>query len=228
MDEKILKKEREAIEAMPGVILDDKKLKGKMVLAENVYIEFDFTDFPSFKVQPRGVRRTMPPVVDLLPSLAIWDEQNPSFAGMLTELREKLLKMLGRDAKESKDAGAMEDVSIKRDMLDGLLDIARRTHPNESFFLLKRDATGAISEVVMAQGARGGKTSAYFLPDRIPYDPAIVGSFHSHPSGNGQWSDEDLVAFKRYKINIIAHYPFERNDFKVYDNKGNKISVKFA
>nr|MDO8119072.1 hypothetical protein [Candidatus Sigynarchaeota archaeon] len=141
-------KEREDIEAIQGVILDENELRGKLVLAENVYIEFDFKDFPSFKIQPRSARKSLPPVVDLLPSLAIWDEESPSFAGMLTELRDKVLKLLERDLKELKETSkddAVQDVSIKRDILDGLLDIARRTHPNESFFLLKKDASGVIA-----------------------------------------------------------------------------------
>nr|MDO8115254.1 hypothetical protein [Candidatus Sigynarchaeota archaeon] len=194
--------------------------KGTLKITSEVFVEFDFKDYPSFKIFPKEVRTRLPQVVDMLPALVLWDEDNhPTWAEVLQELKAKITAILGSN-------NAPGAPVLDRAMLEGLLDAARRGHPNESFFLLKRDGRGILADVVLPQGAKGGKVAAYFMPDRLPYDAAIEGSFHSHPSGNGAPSEQDLKVFIQYKINVIAYYPYNEKNYKVYNNRGKPIDVE--
>ena len=193
--------------------------KGILKVNEDVGIEFDFKGQPSFKISPKEARNLLPRVVDMIPSLVLWDEDDhPSWAEVLQELKDKIIVALGSRPAE----GA---IAIDKKMLDGLLEVARHNHPNESFFLLKKDGRGVLAEAVLPQGTKGGRTMAIFSGDRLPYDKTILASFHSHPSGNGVPSEPDLRVFINYKVNIIAYFPYGDHDFKAYDNKGNRVDL---
>lgn len=195
--------------------------KGTLHVAAGASIKFNFSGaFPRFKVIGKDLRKRLPPVIDLLPELALWEpEDHPLDEELLEKLEDRVIKALrGGDPGENR-------LSIDSKLLEALLALAREGHPNEVLFLLKRDSRGVLAEAVVPQGSKGGKTAAYILPSRLPYDPAIDGSFHSHPSGSPKWSQQDLVVFKRYSVNVIAHNPYTKTSFAAYDNRGNEIGL---
>ncbi|MFX0098153.1 MAG: hypothetical protein ACFFCS_01135 [Candidatus Hodarchaeota archaeon] len=212
----------EEVSKMPDVDwIKDSITKGKLWINEKVHVEFDFKDIPKFKVFPKEARKKLPRISDLLPDCVLWEEDSmPPWADILKEIKKKLLEIL--------ETGDVTAVTIKRKTIDGLLQVANENYPNEVFFLLRKDASGIISEAILPQGAKGGETLAYFLPSRLPFDKSIVGTFHSHPTGEGQASGQDLDVFRGYKVNIIAHPPFQENSFKIYDGMGNKLEVEFS
>ncbi len=215
--------QREQASKVAGVEWDGKKkTKGILHIDGGVLVEFNFDGMPSFKIQPKEARERLPHPVDLIPALVLWDEDaHPSWAEVLQELKVKLAAVRGSAAGNGSWMPAIE-----RKLLLGLLDAARRGHPNESFFLLKKGPTGVLDQVILPQGTKGGKVMAIFSPDRLPYDKAIEASFHSHPSSNGTPSDPDLKAFLKYKVNIIAHAPYGEYDYKAFTNKGNPVDLE--
>ncbi len=212
--------QREQASKVAGVEWDGKKrTKGTLRIDSDVFVEFNFDGMPSFKIQPKEARERLPHPVDVIPALVLWDEDaHPSWAEVLQELKVKLAAATGAVSGTWMPA-------IERKLLQGLLDAARRGHPNESFFLLKKGSLGVLDQVVLPQGTKGGKVMAIFTPERLPYDKNIEASFHSHPSGNGTPSEPDIKAFIKYKVNIIAHAPYGEHDYKAYTNKGKPVDL---
>lgn len=224
--------QRAAVDRLGGIEWDAKRAaKGIMHVPGGGRVEFDFSGFPRLKLEPKEIKKRLPPLAEIVPSLALWDEDASSWAGLLVEARDAIVGILSAGSSEpSTEAvtgGARQHV-VDRDMLRGLLDACARGHPNESFFLLRRDARGVISEAIVAPGSKGGRVAAIFVPERLPFDRSIVASFHSHPTGNGHWSEQDLRVFIRYPVNIIAHHPYGPNDYVIYDNRGVEIDVVLA
>ncbi len=213
--------QREQASKVAGVEWDGKKrTKGILRVDRDVYVEFNFDGMPSFKIQPKAARERLPRPVDLLPAIVLWDEEaHPPWAEVLRSLKDQLVAASG-----AKDISWMP--AIERKLLLGLLDAARRGHPNESFFLLKKGPAGVLDQVVLPQGTKGGRVAAIFIPDRLPYDKDIEASFHSHPSGDGTPSEPDIKAFIKYKVNVIAHAPYGERDYKAFSNKGIPVEIE--
>ncbi|MBI4043960.1 MAG: Mov34/MPN/PAD-1 family protein, partial [Candidatus Diapherotrites archaeon] len=63
-----------------------------------------------------------------------------------------------------------------------------------------------------------GEAFSSLRSDLIPFDSRIVGTIHSHPSGKGHPSSEDLNAFSRMgSIHLIAYPPFEWTHFNAFN-----------
>ncbi|MHA1682464.1 MAG: hypothetical protein ACTSUE_16115 [Promethearchaeota archaeon] len=202
---------------------------GYLEIKAGIYVEFEFKGYPNFKLFPKNVRKQLPPIIEILPELVLWDEDDaPSWSRILEKLRNKvknLLSVVGDGSSKSEQVqGGI--ILLSGNMMNGLQGLAKSAYPNEILLLLRRSHDDVFSEVIMPQGAKGGKTAAYFSPSRLPFDQSLQGSYHSHPGGSGKSSQQDLRMFKRYPVNIIGYPPFGKKNFKVYDNIGNEINYK--
>jgi hypothetical protein len=213
----------EEISSIPGVEwFVNSQTKGILHVNEEISIEFNVKGMPSFKIEPKEARARLPQVIELLPELALWDDESEESAPeMLQQLKSKILVIVsGMHMPES------DLPRIARKAILGLLEVAKKGHPNESIYLIKRDPLGVLSEVIVPPGGQGGPVMSIFSPSRLPGDRLIEATFHSHPSGNGHWSRQDLRMFVQYKVNIIAYFPYGADNFKVYDAKGNPIDYE--
>ncbi|MEX2715320.1 MAG: hypothetical protein Q6370_003350, partial [Candidatus Sigynarchaeota archaeon] len=134
--------QREQASKIAGVEWDGKKrTKGILHVDGNIYVEFNFDGVPSFKIQPKEARERLPRPVDLVPDLVLWDDEaHPTWASVLQALKDQLVAATG-----AKQGSWMP--AIDRKLLLGLLDAARRAHPNESFFLLQKGTAGVRDQV---------------------------------------------------------------------------------
>ncbi len=119
-------------------------------------------------------------------------------------------------------------VAISRDLLDTILAGAKQLYPRESFLLLrgkKNKDVITISDLLIAPFSVHGRGFASYPTHMLPMDFSIIGTAHSHPSGNIQPSSVDLNhMFGR--ILMIVGYPFVNETcVAVYDSNGERLTV---
>jgi len=121
---------------------------------------------------------------------------------------------------------AAEIRGIKRKALEMILESAKSSYPEE-FGALLRAEEGEISEIILLPGTISGNSHALFQLHMRPIDFSIVGSAHSHPSGDFRPSDADLDFFRRSgTVHIIAGFPYEMIDWAAYDVAGTRIRLE--
>ena len=125
-----------------------------------------------------------------------------------------------------KGRGPEEVRSIKKKTLKMLLESAKSAYPEE-FGALLRAEEGEISELILLPGTITGNSQAIFQLYMRPIDFSIVGSAHSHPSGNYRPSEADLDFFHRTgHVHIIMRYPYTMNDWAAYNVSGDRIELE--
>jgi proteasome lid subunit RPN8/RPN11 len=122
-------------------------------------------------------------------------------------------------------------VQIPQELLDAIYAGAKQLYPRESFLLLrgkKRKGILYVSDLVLAPFAVHGLDFAHFNPYMLPADFSLVGTVHSHPSGNISPSHVDLNYFFG-RILMIVGPPFEGAAcVAVYDSNGDKLPVEIT
>ena len=120
-------------------------------------------------------------------------------------------------------------ICIPQDLLNTILEGARQLYPRESFLLLrgkKNKNMVHISDLILAPFAVHGNGFASFQPRMLPIDFSIVGTAHSHPSGDTRPSDVDLnQSFGR--VLMIVGFPYD--DIRcvaVYNASGEKLVLE--
>lgn len=127
--------------------------------------------------------------------------------------------LLGKDKRD-------EVRAIKRKTLTMILESAKSQHPEE-FGALMRVVDDEIGELVLLPGTISGGSHAIFHLSMLPIDYTIIGSAHSHPSGNCLPSEADIEFFRRSgRIHIIVCYPYTMNNWAAYDIGGNRIELE--
>jgi proteasome lid subunit RPN8/RPN11 len=119
-------------------------------------------------------------------------------------------------------------VSIPSELLETILEGAKQLYPRESFLLLrgkKSKGVISVSDLVVAPFAAHGRGFASYSPHMLPMDFSVVGTVHSHPSGNVQPSHVDLNHMMG-RILMIVGYPFaDERCVAVYDSNGEKLTL---
>lgn len=117
-------------------------------------------------------------------------------------------------------------VSISEELLQTILDGARRLYPKEMILLLRGRKTKtdlAVSELLVPPLATYGRGFAGIRVHMLPMDFSIVGTVHSHPSGNVTPSPADLNHFFG-SILMIVGFPFtNESNAAVYNCDGEKL-----
>jgi len=115
---------------------------------------------------------------------------------------------------------------IKKKALQMILESAKSSYPNE-FGALLRAEEGEISELILLPGTISGNSQAIFQLYMRPIDFSIVGSAHSHPSGNYGPSEADLDFFRRTgSVHVIVGYPYTMRTWAAYNVLGERIDLE--
>ena len=122
-------------------------------------------------------------------------------------------------------------VLVGEELLQAVFEGARRLYPREIILLLrgeKKKNLVKISEVVVPPLATYGSGFANIPLHMLPMDFSIVGTVHSHPSGNLTPSNADLNHVFGVVLMIVG-FPFadERN-VAVYNRNGEKLTLKIT
>ncbi len=119
-------------------------------------------------------------------------------------------------------------VRIKREVAEFLCEASADIHPRESIFLLrgvkKRDEI-LVEEAMLPPFPVHGYGFSGFSLSLLPFDPRLLGTAHSHPSGSPMPSLTDLnKAIGR--ILLIISYPYRLSDIHAFDTKGRRLEIK--
>ncbi len=122
-------------------------------------------------------------------------------------------------------------VQLSREILESIYAGAKQLYPRESFLLLrgkKRQGIIRVTDLVLAPFAVHGEGFAHFNPYMLPGDFSLVGTVHSHPSGDISPSHVDLNHFFG-RVLMIVGYPFEGEScIAVYDSNGDKLPLQIT
>lgn len=116
-------------------------------------------------------------------------------------------------------------VTVKRSVLESVLDYAKACHPNEGILLLKGRMSKdriIVEEVEIPPLAVHGRSFSNFPLHMLPIDFSVVGTAHSHPSGVSRPSIGDLNNYGRIMMIVAYPYRSEQNVF-IFDGEGNSI-----
>ena len=122
-------------------------------------------------------------------------------------------------------------VHIPSNILDAIYAGAKELYPRESFLLLRGKKSKdiiSITDLVLAPFAVHGEGFAHFNPYMFAGDFSLVGTVHSHPSGNISPSDTDLNYFFG-RILMIVGYPYEgKSCIVAYDSNGTSVPIEIT
>jgi proteasome lid subunit RPN8/RPN11 len=120
-------------------------------------------------------------------------------------------------------------VSIDHELLMTIFEGARRLCPRETILLLrgkKKKNMITISELVVPPLANYGQGFAQIRLHMLPMDFSIVGTAHSHPSGNLSPSPADLNHFIGVVLMIVG-FPFkDEKNVAIYNRAGEKLAIQ--
>jgi proteasome lid subunit RPN8/RPN11 len=122
-------------------------------------------------------------------------------------------------------------IRIPSNILDAIYAGAKELYPRESFLLLrgkKSKGTIRITDLVLAPFAAHGHGEVHFNPYMFVGDFSLVGTVHSHPSGNITPSHVDMNYFFG-RILMIVGPPFMGLDcIAAYDSNAEKIPIEIT
>ena len=122
-------------------------------------------------------------------------------------------------------------VSLTAELLDAIFEGARRLYPRETVLLLRGKKSKdviRVLELVVPPLATYGRGFANAPLHMLPMDFSIVGTVHSHPSGNLAPSDADFNNFFG-RVLMIVGFPFAGVQIvAVYNSNGEKLPLQIT
>jgi proteasome lid subunit RPN8/RPN11 len=122
-------------------------------------------------------------------------------------------------------------VSMSFELLDSIFEGARQLYPKETILMLrgkKSKDTIRITDLIIPPLATYGYGFASYPFHLLPMDFSLVGTVHSHPSGNKTFSDVDINHFFG-RIMMIVGYPYaSQQDVVAYNCQGEKLSLQIT
>ena len=122
-------------------------------------------------------------------------------------------------------------VSISQTLMEAILESAKTLYPKETILLLRGEKSKdliKVTDLMVPPLATYGQGFANIPTHMLPIDFSIIGTVHSHPSGNLLPSPADLNHFWG-KIVMIVGFPFaDDRNVAVYDHEGEKLTLKIT
>jgi proteasome lid subunit RPN8/RPN11 len=120
-------------------------------------------------------------------------------------------------------------VLIDEELLQMILESARRLSPKETILVLRgkrKKGAVTVSDLVVPPLAAHGHSFATIPIHMLPIDFSVIGTAHSHPSGNLTPSSADLNHFFGNVLMIVG-FPFKgEKNVAVYNRNGEKLNLQ--
>jgi len=113
--------------------------------------------------------------------------------------------------------------TVKKTLLEDLMDASKRYYPDEFMCFLAGDKKKKLVEEFVLLPNTSGRNFASIQESVIPLDSSIIGSVHSHPTGQARPSQADKKLFGRYEINLIISVGEGKIGF--FDSHGNTLEA---
>lgn len=111
--------------------------------------------------------------------------------------------------------------AIARETLNFILSVSKSSYPKEFAGMLYAD-NGVITRVDVPL-TQSSDVSAVMNLFMLPVNPHLIGSVHSHPSGNMNPSSTDIKMFMQNgDYHIIVGYPYDIKSWICYNRVGNR------
>jgi len=119
------------------------------------------------------------------------------------------------------------EVKIRRAALAFALEASRSTAPYEFIGLLRANARGEISEVLVIPQSVNGKGFSSIDILQLGYTSRHTGSIHSHPRGVPLPSRADLAFFRALgSVHLIVASPYTLASTRAYDSSGERLLIR--
>lgn len=127
--------------------------------------------------------------------------------------------------------GKRVTVSMGLELLETIFEGAKQLYPRETILLLRGKKSSdviLVEELVVPPLAIYGDGFANIPLHMLPMDFSIVGTVHSHPSGNLAPSDVDFNHFFG-RILMIVGFPFAGvQNVAVYNSQGERLRLQIT
>ena len=209
---------QKVIEAFPYSQLVDNRISHiKIPLKNDINLDIDFKNYPKKPkitlIKPDG--QTYGDIESMVSTLKYWKKKEPH---SIVDIINDIFMLL--------DRVSSNEIAIKKELIDGILGLCKNQHPNEILGFL-RVQNSIATEYILLPGALTNEKSGVFFPGRIPSDPSLQGTVHSHPRGNPYPSQVDLeTVFMTKQFHFISAYPYTYASTKCFDQKGNEMNYK--
>lgn len=119
-------------------------------------------------------------------------------------------------------------VSIKLEILEAIFEGARHLYPRETILMLRGKKSKdviQINDLIIPPLATYGEGFASYPFHLLPMDFSLVGTVHSHPSGDKTPSDVDLNNFFG-RVMMIVGFPYMTDqDVVAYNWSGEELPI---
>lgn len=116
---------------------------------------------------------------------------------------------------------------ISSELMEGLFEFCRETHPNEFGAALRVNKAKVIDEFLLPPGALQSRRSVMFQLHNLPPDRDIVGIAHSHPGSVPYPSNEDIQLFGKFgHTHVIIAEPYDWQSWRAFNHKGEEIRLE--
>ena len=207
------------IEKFPNTLLVNDLISHiKIPLQNDAFLDINFKNYPKKpKIILINTKGQIFSNLDMMvSSLRTWKKKTPiEIIDVINEIQILIKSM------------ETNEVLVKRELMQGILGMCNDQHPREIIGML-RMKKGIISEFILPPGALRSNSNTLFSPSRIPLDPLIVGTVHSHPSGNPIPSEADINLFTKGRIHFIIGYPYNYLTIRCYDQKSNPFNFRLV
>ena len=189
-----------------------------MEIINEVMLEVDFRKYPK-KMKAYLVKngRKKFKLSRVISSLRYWDEHS---AVSVLEIMEEILLLI--------DNLKLNQITIKKDFLEGLVDICKQIHPKKIRGVLGVHK-GVVSEYILPSRACADNKKEFEIISQscnLPFDISYEGTFISRPSGSLSTNEKLSQIFKRRRFTMLLAHPYNFSDnIKCFDTSGQILDL---
>lgn len=120
-------------------------------------------------------------------------------------------------------------ISICHELLQTIFEGAKHLYPRETILVLrgkKEKDVITVTDLLVPPLAKYGRGFANLPISMLPMDFSIVGTAHSHPSGNINPSSTDLNHFYGPILMIVGSPFADEKNVAAYNRNGERLAVR--